>query len=293
MFDIFIRALNALLMIAIPLVLGVYLTRKLSVSWRLFGIGAVTFVASQVFHIPFNFLILNPLTEKLGISITQAIGAQLLFVALLYGLSAGVFEEGARYIVYRFWLKQEKERTWRNALMFGAGHGGIEAIITGVLAVVTLIRLLALRDVDLATLVPIEQLGVAKAQVELYWSLPWYGAMLGALERAFAICFHLSATVLVLQAFRRKNILWLGTAIVWHTIFNAFAVFAAKTWGAYAAEALIGILGLLSLAIVFVLREPSEISDKPRPEVAVLSLDEIEVNELSINNLENSRYDGS
>ena len=291
MFDFFVRALNALLMIAMPLTLGVYLTRKFSVPWRLFGIGAVTFVASQIFHIPFNIFVLNPVLEKQGLSITQVVGVQLLIIAILYGVSAGFFEEVARYIVYRFWLKKENERTWRSALIFGAGHGGIEAVITGVLAVVTLIRLLALRDMDLTTLVPAEQLEVAKTQVELYWSLPWYGALLGAMERAFAICFHLSATVMVLQAFRRKNILWLGAAIAWHAFFNAVAVMAAQTWSVYVAEALIGILGLLSLVIVFMLREPSETPDEPRSEVEVLSLDEIEVEEISKQNLEDSRYD--
>jgi uncharacterized membrane protein YhfC len=291
MFDIFIRALNALLTIAMPLALGIILTRKLSVSWRLFGIGAVTFVASQILHIPFNIFILSPLLERQDLSIAKVVGVQLLIVAILYGLSAGVFEEVARYIVYRFWLKKENERTWRSALMFGAGHGGIEAIIVGVLGIITLIRLLALRDVDLATLVPPDQLEVAKAQVELYWSLPWYGALLGAIERAFAICFHLSATVLVLQAFRRKNILWLGAAIAWHTLLDAVAVFASHTWSIYVAEALIGILGLLSLVIVFALRETSEIPDETGPDWEVLTLDEIEVEEISIDNLEDSRYD--
>ena len=60
MFDIVIRSLNALLMIAMPLALGVYLYRRLGAEWRLFGIGAVTFIASQVFHIPFNVWVLNP-----------------------------------------------------------------------------------------------------------------------------------------------------------------------------------------------------------------------------------------
>ena len=48
MLDVLVRVLNALLMIAMPLVLGVYLTRKLGVAWRLFGIGAVTFIASML-----------------------------------------------------------------------------------------------------------------------------------------------------------------------------------------------------------------------------------------------------
>jgi uncharacterized membrane protein YhfC len=290
MFAIAIRSLNALLMIAMPLVLGVFLARKLGVVWRLFGIGAITFIASQVFHIPFNFWVLTPLLEELGLRITQSVGGQLLIIAVVYGLSAGVFEEMSRYIVFRFWLKSENNRTWRSALMFGAGHGGIEAILFGVLAAVALVQLFALRDADLATIIPADQLEIAKRQIDLYWSFPWYGSLLGAVERAIAICFHLSATVMVLQVFKRKNILWLGAAIVWHTILNTVAVYAGQTWGIYITEMLLVVLGFLSLAIIFLLREPVEFQDEPRPDVEVLSLEEIEVNDISIDNLENSRY---
>jgi uncharacterized membrane protein YhfC len=43
--------LNGLLMILLPIGLGIYLTRKLSLGWRLWWIGAGTFVLSQVGHI--------------------------------------------------------------------------------------------------------------------------------------------------------------------------------------------------------------------------------------------------
>ena len=57
--------LNWLLMIAMPILLGIYLTEKFHLGWRLWLIGAATFVISQVFHIPFNTYILNPVIEKL------------------------------------------------------------------------------------------------------------------------------------------------------------------------------------------------------------------------------------
>ena len=51
--DIFARILNFTIMIALPFGLALILVRKLRAGWRLFGIGAATFVISQVFHIPF------------------------------------------------------------------------------------------------------------------------------------------------------------------------------------------------------------------------------------------------
>ena len=289
MFDIVIRVLNALLMIAIPLVLGVYLSKKQGTGWHLFGIGAVTFIASQVLHIPFNAWVLNPLLETLGLSFTGTT-VQLIVLALLFGLSAGVFEETSRYVVYRFWLKSPSDRTWRSALMFGAGHGGIESIILGVLALVAFIQLLVYRNADLSAIVPADQLELAMSQVETYWSLPWYAALLGAVERAAAISFHLSATVLVLQVFRRRNILWLFFAIGLHTLLDAVAVFGMQTWGMYITEALIVGLAILSLGIIFLLRQPTELSDILPPEETQSPFSEIQSQEPTIENLEDSRY---
>jgi uncharacterized membrane protein YhfC len=287
-FDIVIRSLNPLLMIAMPLALGVYLYRKLAAEWRLFGVGALTFIASQIIHIPFNAWVLNPMIKRY--SLDPQLSTHLVVIALLFGLSAGVFEEFARYIAYRFRLKDEAERTWRSALMFGAGHGGIEAILLGILVAYGFVRLFALKDADLEILVPLSQLEIARAQVDLFWSAPWYAAILGAVERAATICFHLSAAVIVLQAFRRRNNIWLFLAIGWHTVLDALAVFAAGAWNIYVAEALIVAAGLISLGIIFALRDPPEMPGDDKPREGIGKPIEFESQKPSIDHLEDSRY---
>jgi len=284
--DIFARILNSLLMLVMPLVLGVFLARRLRGEWRIFGIGAITFVGSQVFHIPFNIWVLSPFLEKMGWVGVQS-GLSLVFAAALLGLSAGVFEETARYFVFRFWLKDKHE--WHSAIMLGAGHGGIEAIIVGVLALLTLIQIMTLRGADLADVVPADQLDLAKAQIEAFWALPWYTVLLGALERASAIALHLGATILVLQAFTRKRVRWLLAAIVWHALLDAVAVYGIQTWGMYITEALILCMALISLVFVFMLREPrnQEIDIiMPSQQIQVESLPSITLDE----RLDESRY---
>jgi uncharacterized membrane protein YhfC len=283
-----IRLLNALLMITMPLVLGVYLFRRLGTAWQLFGMGAVTFISSQILHIPFNVWALNPLIDSLGLDL-QVTG-QLAIVALLLGLSAGLFEEISRYIVYRFWLKGKGDRSWRGALMFGAGHGGIEAIILGVIVTYGFMQLLALKDANLEALIPWDQLEVTRVQVEMYWSAPWYAAILGAVERAATLCFHLSASVLVLQVFRRKNLSWLFLAIGWHAAADALAVFVSRTWNIYIAEALIVLVGLLGLVVVFLLRDPPVEPDGQAPSHVEATPIDIKLQKPSSDHLEDSRY---
>ena len=53
----FTHLLNGLLMIAMPIGLGIFLTRRFHLGWHLWWLGAATFVLSQAGHIPFNWLI--------------------------------------------------------------------------------------------------------------------------------------------------------------------------------------------------------------------------------------------
>jgi uncharacterized membrane protein YhfC len=243
-------------MIAIPIVLGIYLVNRLQSGWKLWLIGAATFIISQIVHLPFNQYILNPIFGNLQLTIKGVPGN--LLVALILGLSAGIFEECARYGMFRWWLKDV--RSWRTAIMTGAGHGGIEAILLGGIVLLAYLNMVAVRNSDLSNLnLTPEQLEVTRQQIQIYWSIPWYDTLFGAIERSFTIPFHIMASVLVLQVFTRRpgkeQLGWLGLAILLHTMMNASAVFIASTWSGYAAEAVLGMLAFLDIIIIFALRQ--------------------------------------
>ena len=256
-------SLNFLLMLAMPFVLGAYLARRLGTRWGLFWAGAATFIASQVVHLPLNAVLL-PVFQR-GVAASLPSAWQQPATAIALGLSAGVCEETARYLVLRFWLKGD--RTWRRALMFGAGHGGIEAVILGALAGSTALNIFILRNADPARLgVPADQIPALMAQIDGLWNLPWYMTLLGAVERAFTLCTHLGWTILVLQALTRRNPVWLLAAIVWHAFADAGALIVAPTWGPLWTEAAIGVDALVSLGFVFALRQP-----EPAPPASALA----------------------
>jgi uncharacterized membrane protein YhfC len=244
-----------------------------------------------VLHLPFNFWVLTPGLGRLGFADPGSLRT-LLVVGLLFGLSAGLFEEIARYLVLRYWLHDA--RSWREALMFGAGHGGIEAILLGGIAMYGFFQAVAYRNADLSTLVPPEQLQMVQGQLQVYWAQPWFAALLGALERSFALCIHLGASILVLQVFNRGNLIWLMLAIGWHTIVNAIAVISLPMWGVAITMGLIGLAAALSLVMVFALRGVDE--DKPpgvmAPPSSELLIDKAPVVEEQIpdERLEDSRF---
>ncbi|MCP4362009.1 MAG: YhfC family intramembrane metalloprotease [Chloroflexi bacterium] len=285
--------LNFSLMIVAPIILGGFVAARLKVDWGLFGMGAATFVLSQLFHIPFNVLVLN---KWQLISVDTAVLTNLIILALFLGLSAGVFEEVARYLTYRYWATEA--RFWGQGIMLGVGHGGIEAIILGLLGYYGLMQLLMLQNNPsiLATL-PVGQLTLVQAQLSQMETWPWYMFLLGAVERGFALCFHIAASLLVLQAFVRHNILWLLAAILLHTAVDTTAVLSIQYLSqrtttinsALGTEAFIAVYALISLGIIFWLKTPPLEDDvlDPLPEIG--SVQPMDVT-LSAEQLEKSKY---
>jgi len=247
--------LNGLLMIGLAVGLGVWLTRKFKLTWRLWWIGAATFVLSQVGHIPFNAGLTTLFAR--GVLSSPPEKYHLIFNAVVLGLSAGLWEELARYVTYSRWAKDA--RSWRKGLLLGAGHGGIEAIILGSYVLYIFIRIVALQGADLSTIFPADQLELAQAQITAYWSAPWYMTFLGSVERSFTLIAHLALSLLVLQAFTRGKGYWLWLAVLWHAFLDAATVYTAGNWGAVWSEVVLAGFTVINLGLISGLRQPEPV----------------------------------
>lgn len=245
-------------MILLPIFLWSYFTHKFSLPWRLVLAGAVTFVASQVLHIP--------LVAALG-SFLQ--NSSVVVNAIVLGLLAGAFEETARYILFKYILKNI--RSWKEGILVGLGHGGIEALLLGILVAVTFVTMIGYRSIDLSTVpsIPAEQLELARQQVDAYWSAPWYMALLGLVERLFAICLHLSFSVMVLYSVVYRRLLWFWLALLWHAVIDAVAVYVGQEVGMLEVEGFVALFALISLWIVFRLRQSFSNNESQMPDNAV------------------------
>ena len=236
-------AIEIIFVFGFPIALGVFLRRRLGTPWMLYLAGAATFIASQVVHIPLN-LGIGRLFQMGGFSQYPAT-AQLILGATIVGLSAGVCEETARYLAYRYVIK--KARTWREALMFGAGHGGFESMFfVGLTVAITFAFMIFARGADAAAI------GLPPDQIAAYWGQPWYNPLLGAVERLFAICIQLALAVMVLQVFTRRNIGYLFLAIGWHALADGVATLTVGWgWSFVVIEGIVGLFALGSLGIIW------------------------------------------
>jgi len=119
-------------------------------------------------------------------------------------------------------------------------------------------------------LIPAEQEPLISAVLDSFYSVPWYAAILGAVERFFAIILHLSFSLMVMMAFVKKQPLWVAAAVIWHAMVDALVVISVSAWGAYAAELLLALMALSSLSLIIRLRKP----EPERPIIEPLQVQE-------------------
>src|SRR5579859_1938484 len=99
--------------IVYPIVLAVGAHRWLQTGWRYVGYGALVFFVFQVItRVPAVQLIQSAIAPQL-----KASPALMWTWLVALALSAGVFEEGGRYVGYRVLMRRE-DKTWSKAILF-------------------------------------------------------------------------------------------------------------------------------------------------------------------------------
>lgn len=251
-------ALQAALVVAGPIILAVVLHRRLPAPWRAWVWGALTFVASQLVRLPL-LIGLTVLSQALGMNFGQE--GNFWFNIAVLSLSAGIFEETARYLVLRVLAKDV--RGWNCAVMFGAGHGGIEAILLVGGSALSNLFVLANAEMLLAQTQAAApgQVAALTAQIDALRNVGI--GMIGAslVERVFAVMLHIGLSVMVMRAVEDRDLRWLGLAILIHFLANLAAVTAQRFAGVIGAEVVVAAFGLAMLA--FTIRQ------RPRVPVAL------------------------
>jgi uncharacterized membrane protein YhfC len=245
--------------IAYPLVLAMVTHRRLNVSWKYFWYGTLVFLVSQLLtRVPLQIALQSVFAQQLKHNAT------FFYIWLaLAPLTAGIFEEVGRYFGYRIFMRRE-EKTWRKAVMYGIGHGGLESIVlVGLWSAATVVGLILTSS--LLNTLPVASRAPVIAQIQAVNATPAWMTLLGAWERLWTLPIQIAFSVIVLQVFRRRNLYWLWLAILAHTIVDELAsvvpvvlqrngVLNAST-STLLAEALVFLCGLVALWIIRRLKE--------------------------------------
>jgi uncharacterized membrane protein YhfC len=248
--SIVFMAISALAGIAIPVILFVIFRKKYKADIKPFFIGCGVFVLfamilEQVLHI-----------IVLSSDVGEIIKSNAWLFGIYGGLMAGIFEETGRFAAFKTVLKKNNEKD-TNSLMYGAGHGGVEACIILLIAMISNIVVSLMInnqniDILLTGAVNDAQRQALIINFETLANTPSEHFLMALVERIAAVAIHLSLSVLVWFAAKKggKSILLYPLAILLHTLANAVSVILAN----YVSNMWIveGVLYLITACLVII-----------------------------------------
>ena len=250
--SIIMMGVNALIGIAVPIVLAWWITRKRRASWRSVLTGAGVFILFA--------LILESLVHQVVLKGPHgpAILGNTLYYALYGGLMAGLFEETGRFVCMKLVLRRDPSAP-RTAVAYGIGHGGIEMlVIFGVTMVsnltISVLMNAGMIDTILATVPEANRAQVAGQFAQLE-TLGISTLLTGLWERFSAIVLQIGLSIIVWTAVRRGGRwLWLfPAAILLHALVDSVAVLLMKSAGMLVTEIVVCAVAIAVAAIGWML----------------------------------------
>ena len=226
--SIFFMVIVALTGIAIPVVLFSVFKKKYKTKIAPFFVGCAVFIIFAL--LLERFLITFIFTTEAG----KIIQSSIWYYGIFGGLIAGLFEETGRFAAFKTVLKKTQNND-RNALMYGAGHGGFEAFYILVFSMISNIVMAVMLNAGMADKLISDVTDEAKLQT-LYTTFvalsgtPSFHFLMGIVERIAAVALHISLSVLVWFAAKigGKSFWLYPLALFLHSAVNAFAVILSK-----------------------------------------------------------------
>ncbi|WP_411675934.1 YhfC family intramembrane metalloprotease [Caproicibacter sp.] len=247
-------AFAAVCTLIVPAILLFVLCLKRKISQKPMWIGAAAFFVSQI-------CLRLPILSALGKQGWFQAFAKNNFIPYVIALAftAGLFEEGARYLGARYLLK--KQRAFRDAVAFGLGHGLCETVLlVGLTEVSNLIFCLMLNNGTLPASAP-----ALKPAADALLAVAPYTAYMAVWERIFTVLFHVFASVLVFLGVREGKFRFWLYALAAHTLTDSVIPLLMKYGTAWAGEFAVGIVGAAGLWLVFQMRpafQKKELTDE-------------------------------
>lgn len=254
---LFTLLISLIVPIAACIVLALKWKKKVRISS--FFIGACTFILfamilERIFH-----------TFIFRITGTLITGNTWLY-AVYGGLAAGLFEETGRLVAMKFFMKDTLNR--ENAILYGVGHGGIEAILLiGLTYVNNLIYSLLINSGALTNLLSTYDADAQQTviqQLNVLGTLPSLQFYLAGIERIGAMLFHVVLSYLIYLAVSRNNLKLYALSIFLHGFLNAGVVILSRMVSVLLSE-IIMLLAVVLLAVVLYRYEKGSPHSVPRP----------------------------
>lgn len=221
-------AISAILAFLVPIAIIVVMGVKRKLNWKAMLFGALLFVVFV--------LILERIMHYfvLGANPTQSIIYKNPVLYMLYGgFAAGIFEETARLLCFKYLLKVRDNESIYTGVSYGLGHGGIEAILLGGIAAVgNLVTSVMLNGGMLKSVTAAmsgQQLDTFNQGINGLINTPSYMFMISGVERMVALVLQIALSLFVFKAVMEKKWQYFAYAILIHAGIDMFAVLYQKS----------------------------------------------------------------
>lgn len=219
--------------------------RKLHTKMADAAIGAGTFVLFA--------LVLEQALHMVVLDAAEDIFSENLWLYALYGgLAAGVFEETGRYLAMKYCMKKRLSK--ESALMYGIGHGGIEAILlVGFSSISNLITVIMINNGEIESAFSVLDAAAKEEALQglsVLWTTPGYQFFLAGVERISAFVLHICLSYLVYRAVKYGRRRYYLGAVGIHFLIDAMTLFLANSISLVLLEAvLLGAVGVLAMVV--------------------------------------------
>jgi uncharacterized membrane protein YhfC len=143
---------------------------------------------------------------------------------LYFGLVAGIFEETARFIGFKYLLHVKNDESLNTGICYGLGHGGFEAILFGGLPAALNLFVSVMINTGASKIIE----SMPPALVNTLINAAPLQFLMGGMERFFSIIIQISLSVLVLRAVAHKKWSFYFLAVGLHSIVGFVAVLYQK-----------------------------------------------------------------
>ncbi len=227
--SIICMSVAALLSVFVPIGLIIFMGVKKRMNWKAMLSGAVLFIIFVMIleRIMHSFV--------LGADPTKAAIYRNPLVYALYGaFAAGIFEETARLLGFKFIIRTGENESRDTGISYGLGHGGVEALlISGLSAISSIVVAIMINTGALngyTAAMNSQQLESFNTIMAALTQTQPYVFLLSGIERVVALVLQVSLSLFVLKAVTERKWLYYLLAIMLHAGVDFVAVMFQRSY---------------------------------------------------------------
>jgi uncharacterized membrane protein YhfC len=244
-----VYAILILVEIGLPVGLGIWLLRKYKSSWVLLVTGVAAYALAELIHIP----ALNGIQTLFNNGTLPVPAAKWLPLVngLIVGALSGILENITRWVGFK--INGKNSKPFRSSVALGLGHGGIQFLMVGILLAINLYTVLFYNaGAQIAKGVSVTSVQSFMAQIQSFWSSPWYYGALNLFEHLATFVSQFVITIMVWKAVAKHRPLWLLWAVLYQTLNAGVVTFlSGMNWGLWEIEGVVALFLLLNLLLMY------------------------------------------